>query len=297
MKLYLELSDIKNLNPPIKGKIINLPSYQYIVEIGTTKELDLTYKYFGAHPDFISGFIPNDDLIELTGTGLGSRWNKYEQKNYLSEEYLKSYHMGCKLIAEQIRKFAPDYVYLPLRGAMPIWRIVNKYMENNKPIEFTPATSSFVFYPKDRFGKRVSARHANILSIKRIKRDFKPGRIAYIDEIVSGSMMSSHLNEILKIIGNTDWEVGVFGLAEAGGTKFRADCRQSIENHFKNKRIKAFNYQPVKRLLGEDDRKFGGLHYLDYNKGPIVVPFLNNEKQYYKEYVMLDSFRYKVENL
>lgn len=66
---------------------------------------------------------------------------------------------------------------------------MKKYIEHINPIEFTPAASSFVFYPGKKQVKRRSARFANMMSIKRIFNDFPPGKIAYIDEIVSGSMM------------------------------------------------------------------------------------------------------------
>jgi len=290
MKLFIELSSKDGIEPPVQGVFIDDPTYQYVVEINSQNELNALYQYIGYHPDFISGFIPNENLIALSGPGLSSRWNEHERQNFLNEEFLRSYHHGCKYLAHAIEDFNPRYVYLPLRGAMPIWRIVKKYFKSINPIEFTPATSSFIFYPGKKLGKRRSARFANILSINRIYKNFAPGRIAYIDEIVSGSMMLGHLRKIVDIMGRTEWIIGAFGLADAEGHKFRHDTKQRLVNFLKNKTIEIFDYQPVKRLLGEDDRRFGGFHYLDYKKGPIVVPFLNERDEYYREYIELNNF-------
>ena len=143
-----------------------------------------------------------------TGRHLYNRSHKHEthyvHKAAVNESYCAAAEKLAPRIEEAIAPSRRCLVYLPLRGALPIWRAVKRHLrrqyEPGRLEEYHAVTSSFVMYPRElemtgKHGGPAGGRYANILELKRL-RDWCIGpmgfdHLLYVDEIISGGMMRS----------------------------------------------------------------------------------------------------------
>lgn len=203
--------------------------------------------------------------LRLSGAYYHHRWNAHESKAPVPAETVTAYVLAGRRLAVAINEFAPDCVVLPLRGAVPIWRVIEPWVSGTPALRF-PATSSFIFLGEGR------SLHAIIEPMA--ERVFNEGfrRVAYVDEVVSGNMAQKHARILCAAAVRHGGTVGVFALSDADGTKERPAHIQAIRvatarPGFANSIVK------VPRLLGEDDRRYSGLHYLEERGGPVCVPW------------------------
>lgn len=256
-------------------------------------------------------------------------FNKYEKNHQNDLEINLSYFNGCKKIANEILENEIDLektiIYAPLRGAKPMVSLVTEFLKEKNniiPKVIYPVTSSFVKYPINQtfFSKNgktpVSGRYSNILELRRLKyhlEDYK--NIIYIDEIVSGGMMTGHVKELIgekeqhlfddkhnglldhgilrDLVESNEINLYVYGLSDAEGTRFRKENKQRILG-FEEKNLLTFKEFPIKNLITEDQRYLLGIHYLDYKYGPALVPMIN-EGDYYLDKLNFegDFIKYK----
>ena len=112
------------------------------------------------------------------------------------------------------------------------------------------------------------------------QRGLLPGRMGYIDEIVSGGMYRRHLKDIAAVRHERDiadaTPVHGFALADRGGSRFRAPKRFE-RDALDAGRLTSFDCVPVIELLTEDRRQLLGMHYTDYTLGLHTVPYLDED--------------------
>ncbi|WP_157772476.1 hypothetical protein [Lacunisphaera limnophila] len=179
-------------------------------------------------------------------------------------------------------------VYAPLRGALPIWRVVSQFLKHAKCDVYYPVTSSFISYPisfevQGTKKRPISGRYANVLELQRLK-PFLGGYDAmlYIDEIVSGSMMQGHIKEMLLLEINRLVPIVAAGIADRNGRK-SIDRRSQITAKVTDGLLRAFFWEGCPSLITEDQKYLLGIHYADYTTGPNIVPFLNEKLGPYPE--------------
>jgi len=226
---------------------------------------------------------PEPPFFPLSGPDYYGRRHPHERNYRNRPERNRSYREGCQKLAQRLLPLISGkkcLAYAPLRGALPIWKGVCRFLAANECETYYAVTSSFVFYPEsfrifNRKGRPASGRHTNILELKsRIKPrlagyDF----LIYVDEIVSGNMMKGHLQDMLDLGLDRQVRIIAVGLADRFGER-SLPKRRAIEAMKSQGRIHDFLWEGCESLITEDNRWLLGVHYVDYRLGPHAVPLL-----------------------
>jgi hypothetical protein len=187
-------------------------------------------------------------------------------------------------------------VYLPLRGALPIWRAVRRHLHDaGRFAEYHAVTSSFVLYPRSlgltgKHGGPAGGRFANVLELRRLRdwclRPMGFDHLLYVDEIISGGMMRGHVNEMMAEGVTAKLPVTVAALADAFGTRSKANGY--LAGLADAGKIHAFVWEGCHTLITEDQKFLLGMHYVDHALGPHVVPVLDEALGWFAEKVAFD---------
>ncbi len=233
-------------------------------------------------PDVLCSIVwPEPPLFALTGPNYLGRRHPHEKGYFNDPTVNASYREGCRRLAARLDPLLDGrrcLVYLPLRGALPIWRGIRQFLQ---PADCTPyhaVTSSFVFYPEsfrvlNRKGRPASGRFAHVLEMQRVQPILAHYDVLlYVDEIVSGGMMHGYLEDMFALGIDRRIRIIAAGLADACGERSVAK-RQAIERHAADGRL-AFLWEGCNSLITEDHRALLGMHYVDYRLGPHSVPLL-----------------------
>ena len=203
----------------------------------------------------------------------------------------RSFCDGCEKLAQTMEAElagAKCLVYAPLRGALSIWRGICQFLPHLDYQVHFPVTSSFVRYPIEfgilsRKGKPASGRHNNILELQRLRpllADFDV--LVYVEEIVSGGMMTGHLKEMLELKVNEELPIAAFGLADQYGARSESK-RRRLDARVQKGELQGLFWEGCSELITEDQKFLLGIHYVDYRLGPHVVPLLTDDLEYYQE--------------
>lgn len=245
---------------------------------------------------------PTGTRFALAGPHLHKRSHAHERHYRYDPAIHESYRSAAEKLARSVAAAIAGsrrcLVYLPLRGALPIWRAVRRYLHDipaERLVEYHAVTSSFVLYPdaleiRGKGGGRASGRYANILELRRL-RDWCLGpmgfdHILYVDEIVSGGMMRGHVNEMIELGVTALLPVTVAALADAFGARSKANGylgRLAAE-----RTIHAFVWEGCHTLISEDQKFMCGTHYVDHDLGPHVVPVLTDTLEWFDEKLRFD---------
>lgn len=239
--------------------------------------------------------------FRLRGRHLYSRSHKHETHYVHDPAVNESYRQAAERLAARIEGTIGDakrcLVYLPLRGALPIWRAVQRYLtyREGRFEEYHAVTSSFVTYPPElemvgKHGGPASGRFANILELRRLRdwciRPMGFDHLLYVDEIISGGMMRGHVNEMMQLGVTELVPVTVAALADAFGTRSKANGY--LQGLAERRKINAFLWEGCQTLISEDQKFILGMHYVDHAFGPHVVPVLNEGLEWYEEKVRFE---------
>ncbi|MCY1060174.1 hypothetical protein [Nannocystis sp. SCPEA4] len=245
---------------------------------------------------------PSGFRIPLVGPHLHKRSHPHERHYTHDLAIHESYRAAAEKLARAVETAIAGsrrcLVYLPLRGALPIWRAVKRYLREipaGRLVEYHAVTSSFVMYPDalEIRGKgcgRASGRYANILELRRL-RDWCIGpmgfdHLLYVDEIVSGGMLRGHVNEMIELGVTAMLPVTVAALADAFGTRSKANGH--LNRLAAQRTIHAFVWEGCHTLVSEDQKFTLGTHYVDHEFGPHVVPVLTDTLEWFDEKVRFD---------
>ena len=214
------------------------------------------------------------------------------EKNYHNEpERNRSYREAAERIAHRLNLLLKEenvLVYIPLRGALPIWLAVCRHLQGFEWDAYFPVTSSFVFYPlefgiKNKKGRPASGRTTHVLELKRLQPFLHNFSVfLYIDEIVSGGMMAGYLKEMLQMGLHQKIPIVAAGLADDFGSR-SLQKRKSIDNMVQQGFLKYFIWEGCQSLITEDQKFLLGIHYVDYNQGLNIIPMLNARQEFYPE--------------
>ena len=203
-------------------------------------------------------------------------------------------------------------VYAPLRGSKPIIDALMqayRFFQRGKRDVFTPeiqfpVTSSFVHYPLchpylSKKGKiPASGRSTNRLELKRLleKHSEELSRMLYVEEIVSGAILQGHLRDMIFPFGDGEREgiikkqveegkikLYVFGLAHRYGDMVHPQ-KEKFRRNLESKGLLKFYNFPIEDLVTEDRKQVLGQHYLLNELGPHTIPFIDDSREYPKEY-------------
>jgi hypothetical protein len=247
---------------------------------------------------------PDLNRFQLQGRHLYGRSHKHETHYVYDPAVNESYRQAAERLAAGIEKTIKDsqrcLVYLPLRGALPIWRAVKRHFktryEEGQLEEYHAVTSSFVKYPPEleitgKHGGPASGRFANILELKRLRdwciRPMGFDHLLYVDEIISGGMMRGHVNEMMQLEVTEMLPVTVAAIADSFGNRSKANGY--LRNLAEQRKINAFLWEGCHTLISEDQKFILGMHYVDHSYGPHVVPVLNNHLEWFDEKVKFDQ--------
>ena len=269
-------------------KILNNIEADEVVEVSNQKEwFENIY-----NPELVSSvLIPDSKIFKISYNVSLKRKHAHERFFKINQDILNSYFSGCLKIAWFLNKNysgANILVYAPLRGAYPIWKIVSKFLKDIKTTVYFPVTSSFIFYPEEfningKSKKKVSCRYNNIFELKRLYPLFQDfDYFLYIDEIVSGGMMVGYLKEMLKLKINKEIKIIAVGLADNYGNRAKLNI-EKIKDVEVNRKIDRFFYEGCRILITQDNKFLLGIHYVDYEYGPHIVPFLDENGEFYED--------------
>lgn len=246
---------------------------------------------------------PDGNRFRLRGRHLYTRSHPHETHYVYDAAVHASYRAAAEQLARRLepilRGTSRCLVYLPLRGALPIWRAVKCHLGADtlaRCEEYHAITSSFVTYPEElglrgKSGGRAGGRYANILELRRL-RDWclKPlgfDHLLYVDEIISGGMMRGHVNEMMDLGVTRALPVTVAALADAFGTRSKANGY--LTGLAADGKIHAFLWEGCHTLVSEDQKFTLGMHYVDHGFGPHVVPVLTDDGNWFDEKVRFDT--------
>ena len=248
------------------------------------------------NPDLISSILwPTEPLFPIGGNYFNRRHP--HEKNYQNDsERNQSYLNAARNLAPRLRDVIAGekaLVYAPMRGALPIWKTISRFVTDLNIDVYYPVTSSFVFYPErfkifNRKGKHASGRFNNVLELQRLRpflRDYK--YLIYIDEIISGGMMAGYLQDMVQMEINNDIKVIPVGMADAFGERSVLKRKQILALREQGK-IHDFIWEGCSSLITQDQKFLLGVHYVDYNSGLNAVPVLNEQNQFYEEKILFD---------
>ncbi len=294
MKLYLRTQEPGDRRDHLQ--------YDHCFEVHSQREWQARIEAVGSR--IISSVLqPTGERFALAGPHLLKRSHAHERRYLYDPAIHESYRAAAEKLAHAITGALAGsrrcLVYLPLRGALPIWRAVKRYLHDipaDRLVEYHAVTSSFVLYPEalkifGKSGRRASGRYANILELRRL-RDWCLGplgidHILYVDEIVSGGMLRGHVNEMIELGVTARLPVTVAALADAFGTRSQA-------NDYLNKlategTIHAFVWEGCHTLISEDQKFLSGTHFVDHKLGPHVVPVLTETFDWFSEKLRFDT--------
>lgn len=235
-------------------------------------------------PGLVSSILwPEPPLFSLAGPDYLGRRHPHE-RNYRHDPVRNlTYREGCRRLAARLRPLIRGkkcLAYIPLRGALPIWRGIEPFLSGCEVQTYHAVTSSFVFYPEpfrilNKKGRPASGRYTNVLElsgrIKPVLREYD--FLVYVDEIVSGGMMKGYLQDMLDMGLDSLAPIIAVGLADGFGERSLAK-RRLIERLRQQGRIHNFLWEGCPSLITEDNRWLLGMHYVDYRLGPHAVPLL-----------------------
>jgi hypothetical protein len=245
---------------------------------------------------------PTGERFRLNGRHLYTKSHPHETRYVYDAALHDSYREAAAKLAPRIEAALAGskrcLVYLPLRGALPIWRAVKRHFADDRPgrfEEYHAVTSSFVSYPDELeirgAGVRASGRYANVLELRRLRdwciKQMGFDHLLYVDEIVSGGMMRGHVNEMMELGVTRLLPVTVAALADSFGTRSKANGY--LNNLTKERKIHAFLWEGCHTLISEDQRFTLGTHYVDHGFGPHVVPVLTETLDWFDEKVRFDT--------
>ncbi len=248
------------------------------------------------NPDIVSSILwPEEPLFPIGGKYFNRRHP--HEKNYRNDsERNRSYLNAARNLAHKLKDVIAGekaLVYAPLRGALPIWNTISRFVTDLNIDVYYPITSSFVFYPErfrifNRKGRHASGRFTNVLEIQRLRPVLKEyDYLIYIDEIVSGGMMVRYLLDMMRIGINSDIKVVALGMADAFGE--RSVYKRAHLLEFKDQgKIHDFIWEGCSSLITQDQKFLLGVHYVDYHSGPNAVPVLNVRQQFHEEKTLFD---------
>ena len=254
--------------------------------------------------DIITSVLkPDEHRFRLRGRHLYTRSHPHETHYVYAPDIHASYRDAAQKLAHRLEPVLQGarrcLVYLPLRGALPIWRAVTRHLPAGalaRCEEYHAVTSSFVMYPEQlgmrgKSGGRASGRYANILELCRL-RDWCIGpmgfdHLLYVDEIISGGMMRGHVNEMMGLGVTKRLPVTVAALADAFGTRSKANGY--LAGLAAEGRISAFLWEGCHTLISEDQKFTLGMHYVDHAFGPHVVPVLTDQLDWFAEKKRFDA--------
>ncbi|MGV8040186.1 MAG: hypothetical protein AB2L07_08930 [Thermoanaerobaculaceae bacterium] len=226
---------------------------------------------------------PEPPLFPLAGRHYLGRSHPHERAYANDSHRNASYREGCRRLAERLRAElagARCLVWAPLRGALPIWKAVAQYLADLDVTVHLPVTSSFVFYPerfgiRNRKGRPASGRTAHRLELARVAPLLDAFDVlVYVDEIVSGGSLKGHLRDMLELGMDRRLPIVAVGLADAFGERSGSNRRQ-IDALVASGRVRSFLWEGCACLITEDQRYLLGVHYVDFELGPNVVPMLD----------------------
>jgi hypothetical protein len=245
---------------------------------------------------------PTGRRFRLNGPHLYTKSHPHETRYVYDAAVHYSYCEAAAKLAPRIEAAIAGskrcLVYLPLRGALPIWRAVKRHFADDCPgrfEEYHAVTSSFVSYPDELeirgAGIRASGRYANVLELRRLRdwciKQMGFDHLLYVDEIVSGGMMRGHVNEMMELGVTRLLPVTVAALADSFGTRSKANGY--LKNLTEQRKIHAFLWEGCHTLISEDQKFTHGTHYVDHGFGPHVVPVLADTLDWFDEKVRFDT--------
>lgn len=247
---------------------------------------------------------PTGERFRLNGRHLYTKSHSHETHYVYEATCHASYRDAAEKLAAQIETTIADskrcLVYLPLRGALPIWRAVRRHFRGDysggRLQEYHAVTSSFVMYPDEleirgASGGRASGRFANILELRRLRdwciRAIGFDHMLYVDEIISGGMMRGHVNEMMELGVTQLLPVTVAAIADSFGTRSKANGY--LKKLADERKINAFLWEGCQTLVSEDQKFILGMHYTDHAFGPHVVPVLTEKLDWFEEKIRFDS--------
>jgi hypothetical protein len=234
-------------------------------------------------PGLISSVLwPAPPLFPIAGRHFVRR-HPHERHYENNRARNRSYRLACSRLASRLHEQlggARCLVYAPLRGALPLWRVIRSVLPAEPWDVYHPVTSSFVFFPpesgiRNRKGRIASGRFNNRLELERL-RPFLAGydAVVYLDEIVSGGAMLAHLDDMEKLGIPRHVAVYAAGLADSDGRRSELK-RTHIVERSSDGRLAGFLWEGCAELITEDQKFLLGIHYTEYDRGLHVVPVLD----------------------
>lgn len=117
--------------------------------------------------------------------------------------------------------------------------------------------------------------------------------LIYVDEIVSGGMMRGHLNDMFRMKIDKRIPIIAVGLADSYGER-AVPSISIIEEFVRMGRLKAFIWEGCTSLITEDQKFLLGIHYVDYELGPHIIPVLTENLKFYSEKEEFDRYIFTV---
>lgn len=249
------------------------------------------------NPDLVSSVLwPTGRLFPIGGKYF-NRHHKHE-RNYANDSVRNaSFLNACRALASGLRREiegAKCLVYAPLRGALPIWRNMRRFLPDLSIDVYHPVTSSFVFFPKEfrirnRKGRLASCLHNHYRELERLRPFLNNyDYLVYVDEIISGGGIHRHLRMMKELGINKDIPVIVAGLADRFGERSPLR-RKLLQREESEGHIRRFLWQGCAELITEDQKFLLGIHFVDYDSGPHVIPVLNYDLEYYEEKMQFEK--------
>lgn len=243
------------------------------------------------NPKLVSSILwPVPPLFPLPGRNLRRRHP--HEINYANDAPRNhSYRKAAKRLAADLDSALAGkkvLVYAPLRGALPLWLAVSRFLNRMNATVYYPVTSSFVFYPPEfkvfnRKGRNASGRYNHILELKRLTpflRNFDA--LLYLDEIVSGGTVWGYLKDMLALGIHEQLPLYIAGIADRFGERSQFN-RGRLAKEISTGRLQGFIWAGCEELITEDQKFLLGIHYADYESGLNVIPVLNREGHYFEE--------------
>lgn len=293
MKLYIRTQE--------PGKRRAHVQFDYCHDVYSQAEWKTHIEAVGANV-ITSVLKPDANRFKLRGKHLYTKSHPHETHYAYAPAIHASYREAAQRLAARLAPVLGGsrkcLVYLPLRGALPIWRAVKCHLPHDllaRCEEYHAVTSSFVMYPERLNirgpGVRASGRYANVLELRRL-RDWclKPmgfDHLLYVDEIISGGMMRGHVNEMMELGVTKMLPVTVAALADAFGTRSKANGY--LSGLAADGKINAFLWEGCHTLISEDQKFTLGAHYVDHAFGPHIVPVLTEQLAWFDEKARFDS--------
>lgn len=295
MKLYIRTQEPGDRSEQVQ--------YDHLFEVNSQTEWQSRIAAVG-NTIITTVLKPTGARFRLSGRHLYTKSHPHETRYTYDLPIHESYHIAAEKLAARVELAIKDsrrcLVYLPLRGALPIWRAIRRHFRNEYPAgrleEYHAVTSSFVMYPEEleirgKNGGRASGRYANILELRRLRDWCIPqmgfDHMLYVDEIISGGMMRGHVNEMMELGVTQLLPVTVAALADSFGTRSKANGY--LNGLAEERKINAFLWEGCHTLISEDQKFVLGMHYVDHAFGPHVVPVLTDELVWFEEKARFDT--------